>query len=201
MTSEKNKKKIMSFMGLTSKEISQTHENWSFRQIAQTDLFHLFFPNLGEKCKKAVIDSIDEMLINEWSLLNNKFEESTYLIMHMWKQLLALDDWPSDYSSEFVNLFNFKALKKQGLICHRTLSIILKDMQCIFQNSINWSQNVHILRVILSYHVFGCRLFKVECQKDMQKLLERYAINIISDSYVSIYFVFCFCESVIFSMI
>ena len=184
--------KILNHMGISGKTMSKTHEEMQCRQITLTDLFHLLFPNLGDKGKCAVLDSINDIVKTNWQKINAMFDKHTYLIMHCWKETFKYDIWPSDYSTECMTLFDFTALAKQGVICHRSLSVILKALPAILGPRSEWNENMKSLNTILSLHMFGCRLFKVETSKEMQHLIKHYAKIIVDKSCVIFYTVFFF---------
>lgn len=191
--------KIFNHMGLCGDIMSVTHKEMQFRQISFTDLFHVFFPNNGEKAKTALKDCMHDICKSNWKKIDVMFDKYTFLVMHLWQELFKNDIWPSDFSSSCIKLFDFTALPQQGVICFRALSVMVKDITGLIGDDREWNDNMKALSAILSFHIFGGRLFAVENTVEMQNLLKNYAQSIVDKSLFYIFFVtFCLKFGVIF---
>ena len=186
------RKHVFNFFGFNHKDFTKIHALWPFKEMSSIDIFHLFCPNITEKAKNKIKPILKYMFKNTMSLLSEVFQNKTQWLNYNWKIAWEHDIIPSDWSPEYINVYDFKALAKISIIAHRTMSALCTGWDLLFKiedlDATN-KYNAQALKAFLTYHIYGTRLFAMETQQELLDFTSKHSFNI-SD----LCFVFFYCD-------
>ena len=128
-------------------------------------------------------------------MLSSIFENKTQWLNNNWSIAWKHDLIPSDFSGEYQNVYDFKAIAKFSIIAHRTMSALCKEYDLLFDldnlNNKN-KYNAKALKLYLRYHIYGTRLFAIENQKELIDFTSTHSFSISDQCTFRFFFIFRF---------
>ena len=185
------KKSLYNYYGFGGRTLSKTHKLIPFRNIIVSCLFHIYMPNLGQKFKVIVKEILKKNFNTILIFLKKFYTKPSDWVHELWEEALKYDIIPSDWSKEFLGLFDYTALSKQSVISFRCACYLILCFWLIFgHNDIN-DNDMKRLLAMMTYHIYGARVFVIKSQNQMISFLHGHEWNMHNEC-KHFFFVFLF---------